>query len=277
VTRRAPAVGRSIDILELLADRPSEALTLSEIARLLQLNKASCHTILVALTDRHYLTKDERDKTYRLGPAVLTLAGSLLSRDDAVMHAQVEMAELSRSLEVDCVASSVIDDEIVILAVANTPRSFGVRVRVGERLPLVPPLGTVFLAWASADRVDRWLRKDAGPTTDDEARPYYDALARVRERGYSATMALSSTSPRDAALDDYVLTDSTTRGSSPIGSIMAPVFDRAGDVALALTILGFSNDLTAAEIPERAERLIGAAANVSAATWGLARSTGVRT
>ena len=83
MTRRAPAVGRSIDILELLADRPSEALTLSEIARLLQLNKASCHTILVALTDRHYLTKDERDKTYRLGPAVLTLAGSLLSRDDA--------------------------------------------------------------------------------------------------------------------------------------------------------------------------------------------------
>src|SRR5438552_2432290 len=67
--RRAPAVERSVAVLNLLAAHPSEKLTLSEIARDLGLNKATLHAILSALADAGYLVRDPARKSYGLGPA----------------------------------------------------------------------------------------------------------------------------------------------------------------------------------------------------------------
>ena len=48
--RRAPAVERVIAVLNLLAAHPGQPYTLSDIARDLELNKATLHAILWALT-----------------------------------------------------------------------------------------------------------------------------------------------------------------------------------------------------------------------------------
>ena len=55
--RQVPAVERALEILELLADHPREILGLSEIARTLTMNKASCHATLTLLADRGYLIR----------------------------------------------------------------------------------------------------------------------------------------------------------------------------------------------------------------------------
>ena len=52
MARPAPAVDRAVEILDFLADNPRDAFSLSELARRLDLNKASAHAILNALTDR---------------------------------------------------------------------------------------------------------------------------------------------------------------------------------------------------------------------------------
>ena len=118
-----PAVERAIEILELLADRPQELLGLSEIARTLTMNKASCHATLTLLAERGYLIR-HAEKTYSLGPAILPPGQQLHARPSrALPHARAEMAAAGRDLNLACVASGIVDDEIVVLDQTSSPGS----------------------------------------------------------------------------------------------------------------------------------------------------------
>jgi DNA-binding IclR family transcriptional regulator len=269
MSRQVPAVERAIQILELLADRPHDLLGLSEIARTLEMNKASCHATLTVLSDRDYLIR-HADKTYSLGPAVLTIANSFLRDQEALPRARDEMASLSLDLGLDCVASAVIDDEIIVLARSSTTSSFGVDVRVGTHFPLVPPVGTVFLAWAKRERVGKWLASMGDTATAAQRQRSLEALAVVRDRGYS--VALGS-EPRDRNaqrdVDDYLLFELDDRQRLPIAHIAAPVFDPEGAVRLALTVVGFRDRLTSDHVPSVAQRLVAATRQVARRTWGM--------
>ena len=181
------------------------------------------------------------------------------------------MAALSRELDLDCVASGVTDDKIVVLARSSSAGSFGVDVRVGTHFALVPPVGTVFLAWATRDRVDQWLAGIGDGATGAERARYLDALAIVRDRGYS--VALGSAFDHDTAeardIDDYLLFELDEKARLPVTHIAAPVFDPAGTVRLALTVVGFHDRLTAQDLPVVAERLLAATRQVARRSWGV--------
>jgi DNA-binding IclR family transcriptional regulator len=273
MSQQVPAVERALEILELLGGRPDELLGLSDVARALSLNKASCYATLTLLADRGYLIR-HADKTYSLGPAILPLANSFLRDQDTLQHARPEMTALSRELNLDCIASAVIDNDMVILAKTASQESFGVTVRLGSRFPLVPPLGTVFLAWADSNRVRRWL---AGlpPDVNAGARDrYLDALTVVRQRGYSVAIggdrgAGRRTQPLNP--DDYLLFELGPDHQLPVGHIAAPVFDPEGAVRLSLTVIGFHDQLASHDIPTIGERLLAATTAVAHATWGTVR------
>ncbi len=274
--RQVPAVERAIEILELLGERPNEQLGLSEIARALDMNKASCHATLALLSDRGYLQR-HGDKTYSLGPAILTLANSFLHDQEALPYARAEMESLSRDLGLDCVASAVADDAIVVLAQSQAASSFGVSVRVGTQFPLVPPIGTVFLAWARPELVGRWLANMDEAAGAAQHQRTLDALAIVRERGYSVALATAPTSDGDGGrieVDDYLLFELDERQRLPIGHIAAPVFDPEGSVRLALTVAGFHDRVTSENIPMLAERLLAATQQVAFRTWGRSTADG---
>ncbi len=268
--RQVPAVERALEILELLADRTPELLGLSEIARALAMNKASCHATLTLLADRSYLIRHD-DKTYSLGPGMLPIANSFLHDQNALPFARVEMANLGRELNLDCVASSVVGSEIVILAHTPSPGSFGINMRVGSRFPLVPPIGTVFLAWADRDRVQHWLAGLGDQISPQKRERHLDALALVRERGYSVAIGKTAgESPGMAGdVDDYLLFELETQ-RLPVAHIAAPVFDPEGKVRLALTVVAFRDQITSQEIPVVMQRLTAATARVARATWGVA-------
>jgi DNA-binding IclR family transcriptional regulator len=270
--RQVPAVERALEILELLADRTPELLGLSEIARTLAMNKASCHATLTLLADRNYLIR-HADKTYSLGPGMLPIANSFLHDQNALPFLRVEMTKLGRELNLDCVASSVVGSEIVILAHTPSPGSFGINMRVGSRFPLVPPIGTVFLAWASRDRVEHWLAS-VQATPAKRAR-YIDALAVVRERGYSVAIGKAvGENPGGASdVDDYLLFELRETQRLPVAHIAAPVFDPEGTVRLALTVVAFRDQLTSQEIPVVMKRLTAATTRVTRATWGVTPGT----
>jgi DNA-binding IclR family transcriptional regulator len=82
---------RAIDVLELLADRP-QAPTHGDVARALGMPKSSLSELLATLESRGYVTC-EADR-YRLGPALLALAGTLLGRMDVARIAQPHVASL---------------------------------------------------------------------------------------------------------------------------------------------------------------------------------------
>src|SRR5688500_11080647 len=188
MARPAPAIDRCVAVLNHLAAHPSEQFSLSELARALDLNKATAHAMLTTLTDAGYLTRDNEQKTYGLGPALIAVGNAALASTPAARLAEPAMAALSADLDLECIASTAIGEEIVILARAGNARPLGINVQPGQRLPLSPPLGTVFVAWSGAEAIDRWL-SHLGPEQGEADRERYrQALQTVRERGYSVAL-----------------------------------------------------------------------------------------
>ena len=157
MTRPALAAARSVEILNFLASHPGESFTLSELSRHLNLNMASGLSVLKALTDAGYVHRHHSHKTYSLGPALVAVGYAALARYQVIEIAIEEMRRLAADCDTECVASVVVGDEIVIVGASGRPRLEGADVRVGQRVPLIPPLGPIFLAWGEPAPVERWL------------------------------------------------------------------------------------------------------------------------
>ena len=294
MARPAPAIGRTIALLNFLTAHPDETFSLSELARRLDINKATAHAMLLTLTDGGYLLRHPATKSFTLGPALISVGNAAAGRQfEVVDYARDEMRRLSDELGVQCVASAAIGEEIVLLGRSGDPEPLGLSVQVGQRLPLVPPLGTVFLAWSGPDEIDRWLRHLGPGAADEQLARYRRAVAAVRKRGYSIGLDASRTHApqgpsgpserrggprplRDAAAqvvaevphEEYILLELERSASYRLSHIAAPVFGADGRVVLALTLMGFRHQLTAEQVPEHAERLRAATRAVTAAVHG---------
>jgi DNA-binding IclR family transcriptional regulator len=271
--------------LNLLAAHPQQRYTLSEIARDLKLNKATLHAILGALTEEGYLVRDPGAKSYALGPALVALGNSAVSTFPAAECAVPEMRALTDELGLDCVASAAISNEIVILARAGVPRPFGVYIQAGQRLPLAPPLGAVFVAWSDDATIERWLSKLGSPPKKATADHFRRAVGAVRTRGYSVGLE-GSRRPRRARtataggsleeeirgvqLEEYALIDIEPKETYFVNHIGAPAFGPDGEVAIALFLIGFTGTVSGAEVERDANRLLQAAGRVTKEIHGRA-------
>src|SRR3954452_7360189 len=77
---------------------------------------------------------------------------------------------------------------MLILAVTGPPQPLGSRIHVGERLPIAPPLGLAFIAWADPPTIEAYLEASGRTLDADERRQYAEVLALVRERGYGVVL-----------------------------------------------------------------------------------------
>ncbi|MGB0970641.1 MAG: helix-turn-helix domain-containing protein, partial [Mycobacterium sp.] len=71
--RASPPTERVTTILDFLSEHPHDQFGLSDLTRRLRLSKPTCLGILTTLTAAGYLVRDGKDKTYRLGPALITI------------------------------------------------------------------------------------------------------------------------------------------------------------------------------------------------------------
>jgi DNA-binding IclR family transcriptional regulator len=284
-----------VALLNFLAAHPDRSFGVSDIARRLDMNKATVHAMVSALTTAGYLLRHPRDKSYALGPALVAVGNAAAARQmEIVDYARDEMRALADELGLECVASAALGEEIVILAKAGQPAPLGLSVQVGQRLPLAPPLGTVFVAWSDPDDIDDWLRRLGPGASESELARYRNAVATVRRRGYSLGLeadarvklghALADLDDLDDARsqhvveelvaelghDEYILLELEHSASYRLSHIAAPVFAVDGRMALALTLIGFRHQLTAEQVPEHAERLRESALAVTKAIHGRA-------
>jgi DNA-binding IclR family transcriptional regulator len=292
VARPALAAARTVAILDFLAAHPTESFTLSELSRRLDINGASAHAVLTELTEAGYLARHPVHKTYRLGPVVIALGHAALESHRAIDVARDEMKRLATELDLECEASVAVGGETVVLARAGPRLPGWSGPAVGQRLPVVAPVGAVFMAWAAPDGVNVWLARSPGASGESRAR-FRHYLDVVRGRGYSVVLRVAAERPIGRALarladepghgvgpetlaalvgelghDDYQLVESDDAASYAVTSIAAPVFDPNGDVALALALLGFRGPLTGAEIRGFGERVRDAGLLVTRETYG---------
>lgn len=267
----ASSGNRVIDVINYLAAHPTEAFTLSELARALDLSHGSAHRVLTTLTEARWLSRNHRHKTYSLGLAMVAIGQASLEKHRAIEIARREMARLVPDVPAMCLASAIIDDQLLILAKAGSPRSHEPMAYVGERRPFLPPVGLAHIAWSNQEVIDTFLNK-APQDMDAAARAHLaHAVDLVRQRGYAIAgngpglHRLGMTGLSLPEIQLARLEDGVTCG---VGYISAPVFAPDGSVALELTLSGMAQTLTAEEIAAMAERLRTAALVVTRETHG---------
>lgn len=195
--------------------------------------------------------------------------------------ARPEMEALAEEMDVECVASAVVNDEMVLIANAGTPGSQQLPTRVGQRIPFLPPLGTAFVAWASDPAKEAWLSK-AKP---DERESLERTLTEVRKAGYSVGRGASWHREVGSVLarSKGPLTPETSGeigrliGSLPadyespaahaepgdVRSVSVPVSAPDGTSVLVLTLMVRSKRALAAAVEDHAARLTQAATAVA--------------
>jgi flavin reductase (DIM6/NTAB) family NADH-FMN oxidoreductase RutF/DNA-binding IclR family transcriptional regulator len=128
---------------------------------------------------------------------------------EAAQMAEVVREPLERlAAEIGAVSSVMarVGDEAVFVAVSRADDEPG-SPAVGHRVPLIPPVGTVFCAHASDEEVERWL--DRAKASQEERVGFLASLAAVRDRGYSLTLVPRDPADRVARMSDYSGVDVT--------------------------------------------------------------------
>ena len=185
MARPSPQTERVVRLIDLLAARPDEALTLSEISRRLRVNKATCHAMLATLTDAGWLLRHPTRKTYQLGPALVAVGRAVAIDLPALEFARPIIERLSDELGMACLAVAPSGEHLTVVDEVGPPSL--VRVfRVGEQIPIRPPFGAGFVAWSDAATRARWLDQ---VDSDAAGRRFCDdALETSRRRGFAVEL-----------------------------------------------------------------------------------------
>lgn len=287
------ANGRIIKVINFLASHPAESFTVSEIAERLSLSFGSAHRVLMSLSDAGYLARHPKHKTYSLGVTLIAIGQVALEKHKVVDIAQQEMAKVAAELGTECIASVITGDEVLYLAKKGSPAVHSGITRIGDRRPLVPPVGMCHLAWSSPASIEAYLQRATSGLSTAMRAYLKQAIVTIRDRGYSISTldrgitALSQLvadhvdsyqSPAywaamDKALgqlseNEIQLLSLDDLGSARISHISVPVFSASSEVILELTLAGLPLVMEQAEIEARISRMRAAADYVTGEVHG---------
>ncbi|OBB99347.1 ArsR family transcriptional regulator [Mycobacterium sp. 852013-50091_SCH5140682] len=290
--RASPPTARVVAILNFLSAHPHEHFGLSELARRIGLSKPTCLGILSTLAEAGYVIRDAQEKTYRLGPALISLGHTAQESMRISPGARDELRRLSETFNATAALSGVVDDRITLLELVAPPGT-PITVQIGQSYPFAPPVGLMFVLWD--DRaVKNWLAKEPTIPLRTDTKRLDRVIAECRASGYLverltpggrrlyALMAgMSSTLPDELrALLGELISDIGERVYLPsesgaeahnISVIAAPVFDHHQRQVMVVS-LQIGRALSDAEITRHARGLC-AAADVLTAQLGGSKPT----
>jgi len=287
----SPAVLRACHVLRHMVEHPTQAFSVSELAREVAVPRATCDAILQALAVQRFVTRSADDRRYELGPGSIELGEAARIANPTLRAAKVEAERLARSLGA-CVAVSVQDGHTArVVEVFDFAPLFAVRARVGQVIPLVPPFGAVFVAWSEKD-LEAWIGRAGDSLAPGECEGYRRALEGIRRRGYSVSIVTprpaleeafeTLASPpetddarkardeliRETMHSSYLPAHLDLEAAVRVGQVSAPVFDRTGRVAASLLVPGPDLEITSAELRVLAGRLVEAATRATCDAGG---------
>jgi IclR family transcriptional regulator, pca regulon regulatory protein len=135
---------RGIAVIQVFS-RERPALTLSEVARLTGITRATARRILLTLEDLGHVRSDGR--LFSLTPRVLTLGWAYLSSLNLWETAQPLMEELTKQTNESCSAATLDLPDVVYVARVPTSRIMTIALGIGTRLPAhCTSMGRVLLA-----------------------------------------------------------------------------------------------------------------------------------
>lgn len=183
------SVMRALSILNCFSDATPE-LRMTDISQQLELTPSLVSRLLATLEHEGFVEQDQSTGMYRLGRAVLTLAGVALNHNRLRMEALSEMQDASRELGLGVNLSVMDDDTMFYLAHIDPPEVPRPYTLIGRRNPLhATAMGKVLLAFQpEKEREEIVQRLRLTPytvRTHKDSAALLDELQQIRERGWA--------------------------------------------------------------------------------------------
>lgn len=283
MARPALSAERALRVLNLLTAHPDESFTLSELTRRLRINVASMHAILAVLEASEYVARTD-DKRYRLGPMLVPAGRAALVTNAAMSAAGEAVGGIARALGVTgLVVRANAGDLVIVDEVSPGDGTPG----IGQRIPMLPPIGGVFYAWADDASTDKWVATAPRAVLEAEA-DLRRWLASIRERGYAVGLETTARHGLRRAVRDLgeepgsrrargrlrdnvanlgdiatVVIELDPRKRYDVAHLAAPIIEPSGDCVMSLYLMAFREPLTGAEIATIGGRLHEAASAIA--------------
>jgi DNA-binding IclR family transcriptional regulator len=218
------SVQRTLDLLEAFPKHGPE-IGLSQIASLLNMNKATAYRLLSNLEERGYIVRSADSRKYRLGLRVFELGTYFQSQLEVRrigLYILREMVEQSNESAFLCIQEG--DEALCVERVESQQEVNIFSLRVGGKQPLhwggAP---RALLAGMDNRQLEEYAKRTGLPASTARTICSLEALVEdtklTRQRGYALSM------------DDVV------HGIAAVG---APVYDHTGRVVAAISLSGLS-------------------------------------
>ncbi len=244
----APMVERAFRLLDLLS-ATEEGLTLSDLARSLNMSKGSIHGLLKTLESSGAIEQVE-DRRFVLGPRIYDLAQSYIQRAGLRHFALPAMRRLATSTgETVCLGRIEQKGVRIIESIVDEVQQAGLHIaaRRGMRIPLLAgACGVIALAsWPLAQR-ENYLRNHPLPRfTEHSITDPQRFLARVEEVAHSGV-----------SIDHEEYLDG-------VNAVSTPIYGAGGTLVALLWIVGFASRFKDEVLERAAEQLRAEAMAVS--------------
>jgi DNA-binding IclR family transcriptional regulator len=263
-----PALDRTMQILEVLRRHTSEPLTLSDIARATGIHKATVSSTLTTMASYDLVRRDDALR-YSIGGGFVRLGHAFARQYPQFVHGREEIVRLVASTGLSCAAIARDGEDLVVLDMLGNSQPAHLYMRIGTRVPLVPPVGTIFKAWAKPDEMDAWIAAMQAEFGGERSE-YLSAVTTLRARGFSlggehdfhldlesALRRATRDQPDDGrVLEVAMIVADKIRNlpdleddATPVNSVIGPVFGPDGQVAMSLNLYGDLGSLRHRDLP----------------------------
>lgn len=182
---------KAFDILELVAQRKGQPISLTEISDELQINQATAANIINTIVSKNYLEHIGKKKGYRLGLSAYRLTNAVAYEQDLINAAREPMEQLTANLNETSILGILQNQKRFILHVVNSNQDIQVQIR-SERNVYETASGRLLLAFLTDKELERFLQANGLPSTDlwSEATTYdglKEALKQIKDVGIAKT------------------------------------------------------------------------------------------
>lgn len=234
---------KGLQIIELLA-RSSTPLSLTEIARALDLTKSNVHRLLATLHESAYLIRDQDTGTYTASIRLWELGSAVLAKLDLRLHAAHLMESLAEQTDESVHLSIREHNEVVYVHKEDSPNPIRAYSQIGGRAPIhCVATGKAMLAFEPREsilRIAKNLQAHTGTTITDPEDLLVE-LERIRHQGY----AINQGEWREG-----------------VYGVGVPIFDGVGQVIAAIGLSGPKDRFSSESIEAFADLLKLAAQDI---------------
>lgn len=181
------SIKKAAGILDLFT-KENKLFGITEIAKLLDLPKATVQSLVRTLEDVGYLEKDILTNRYMLGPALFQLGMKYIANMDLAVIAQDWMERLCRQFNEAVHVGMMVGNKVVIVLRADPASRYMVFPQAGSVIPVhTSGIGKVLCANMEAERRDMVLADCVFPKLTersiDNREDFLDELERVQADG----------------------------------------------------------------------------------------------